>query len=63
MTMFRWMRQPHGSLSGARRHVHLASQLNCKEMSGAGLTAWVSGGGIRQGAASRQMPSPAETGS
>ena len=28
--------------------------------SGMGLTAWVSGSSVRQGAASRQMPNPAE---
>ena len=37
--------------------------LNRKWISGAGLAACVSAGVIRQAAASRQMPNPAETGS
>ena len=37
-----------------------ARWLNRKCKSGAGLTAWVSGADVRQGAASRQMPDPAE---
>ena len=40
--------------------VCLPRWLNRKCKSGAGSAAWVSGADVRQGAASRQMPNPAE---
>ena len=46
--------------AGLGRDVRLVHWVDRKWMSRAGLTACVSGGGVRQGAASRQMPNPAE---
>ena len=40
--------------------VRLAHWVDHKWLSQAGETAWVSVGGVRQGAASLQMPNPAE---
>ena len=47
-------------LAGLVRDVRLAHWVDHKWSSREGQTAWVSVGGVHQGAASRQMPNPAE---
>ena len=46
--------------AGLGRDVRLAHWVDRKWSNRAGKTAWVNVGGVRQGAASRQMPNPAE---